>query len=411
MYYRYILNELLHHRHRTLVNVLGIAVGIALFVSINAVSSAYKEAVSRPFKSLGADIIIQRAEKREAGGGQSPVLMHGIRLPFSNRILSSGDVDILRNIPGVSSMAASLLLWDFNRDGFRTVMGVDTDQSAGPARLKEWIVKGRFPRQSGEAALEKHYAKFHKIQPGDSIEIGGKQFSMVGLLEIRDGAQITSANIYLTLSDAQNLLPADISGVNIIYLRMNNPALLEQVRAAISGTLKGVTITSSDSFLELTGGISKISDRFSVIVSLVALCGALFLIIKTMIGNLVERSSEIGIMKAVGWTNSDVQKQVMGEVFVQAVIGGLMGIFAGYIISFLMGYLSIPVSIPWELNLTPAFARTAEIAEKMVRLHINFSFSLIFESLAISVVTGGLAGFLTGNRTLQMKPADILRRL
>ena len=52
MDYRYVLKELRHHHHRTLVNVVGIAVGIALFVSINAVSSAYQKAVSLPFKNL-----------------------------------------------------------------------------------------------------------------------------------------------------------------------------------------------------------------------------------------------------------------------------------------------------------------------------------------------------------------------
>ena len=57
MDYRYMLKELRHHHNRTLVNVVGIAVGIALFVSINAVSTAYQKAVSLPFKDLGADLV------------------------------------------------------------------------------------------------------------------------------------------------------------------------------------------------------------------------------------------------------------------------------------------------------------------------------------------------------------------
>ncbi len=57
--------------------------------------------------------------------------------------------------------------------------------------------------------------------------------------------------------------------------------------------------------------------------SLIALAGAIFLIIKTMLGNLVARTSEIGILKAVGWTEKDVQKQLMGEALLQSFIGGL----------------------------------------------------------------------------------------
>ena len=64
MNYQYVLKELRHHHNRTLVNILGIGIGIALFVSINAVSTAYQKAVSLPFKNLGADIVVQRPEKR-----------------------------------------------------------------------------------------------------------------------------------------------------------------------------------------------------------------------------------------------------------------------------------------------------------------------------------------------------------
>ena len=71
------------------------------------------------------------------------------------------------------------------------------------------------------------------------------------------------------------------------------------------------------------GGVSKISDQFSFTVSIIALGGAVFLIVKAMLSNLVERSREIGILKAVGWTERCVQKQLMGEVFLQSLAGGI----------------------------------------------------------------------------------------
>ena len=82
MNYQYVLKELRHHHNRTLVNILGIGIGIALFVSINAVSTAYQKAVSLPFKNLGADIVVQRPEKRAVDSGQPPASMRGIRLAF-----------------------------------------------------------------------------------------------------------------------------------------------------------------------------------------------------------------------------------------------------------------------------------------------------------------------------------------
>jgi putative ABC transport system permease protein len=387
-------------------------VGIALFVSINAVSAAYQRAISLPFKNIGADIVVQRAEKRSLDSGQPPASMRGIRLPFSNQILSVQDMEKLRTISGIDAMVASLLLWEFDQGGFKTIMGVDlTAPSLGPIKVKEWLAQGRFPEKTGEAVLETHFAKFHKIKAGDTFTIGGRSFNVVGLLEIKEGSQVAAANIYLPLADAQSLLGGSAGDINIAYLHMKNPAQIDEIKTQISKTLSGVTVTSSDSFLELMGGMSQISSQFSLVVSLVALAGAIFLIIKTMVGNLVERSREIGILKAVGWTSSDIQKQLMGETFMQAIMGGIAGIAAGYLISYLLGYLSIPVATPWELNLTPAFAKIAETSAKTIRLPVSFSAGLTAAALALSLFAGGLASYFMGRRMSKMKPVDILRRL
>jgi putative ABC transport system permease protein len=456
MNYSYVLKELRHHHNRTLVNILGIGIGIALFVSINAVSTAYQKAVSLPFKNLGADIVVQRPEKRAVDSGQPPASMRGIRLPFSNQILPPEDLEKLKGIQGVGSMASSLLLWEFDKGGFRTIMGVDLAQPIlGPVKVKDWLKEGRFPQKEGEVVIEKHYAKFQHKKMGDTLEINGRSFSVVGLLEIKEGSQIASANIYLPLADAQSLVggesnggnpvrnssrydskpsgalnPAGINlksnpaiggtveqrgiisnGVNIVYLRLKNPSLLSHVKTSIARQLNGVSVTSSDSFLEVMGGVSRISDQFSFIVSIIALGGAIFLIIKAMLSNLIERSREIGILKAVGWTEKDVQKQLMGEVFLQSLLGGVFGILMGYFFSYLLGFLSIPVSTPWELNLLPAFAKDAQAAVSAVRLPVSLSISLIAMSLAVSLIVGSLASYFMGRRTSRMKPAEILRQL
>ena len=412
MNYSYVLKELRHHHNRTLVNILGIGIGIALFVSINAVNTAYQKAASLPFKNLGADVVVQLPEKRAVDSGQPPASMRGIRLPFSNQLLPSEDLEKLKTIEGVDSMASSLLLWEFDKGGFRTIMGVDLAQPIlGPVKVKDWLKEGRFPQKEGEVVVEKHYAKFQHKKIGDAVEINGRPFSVVGLLEIKEGSQIASANIYLPLSDAQTLVGGDSKGVNIVYLRLKNPSLLSQVKTSIAGKLNGVSVTSSDSFLELMGGVSKISDQFSFIVSLIALGGAVFLIVKAMLSNLVERSREIGILKAVGWTERDVQKQLMGEVFLQSLLGGVFGILMGYFFSYLLGFLSIPISTPWELNLLPAFAKDAAAAAQTVRLPVSISAGLTAVSLALALVAGGMASYFMGKRTARMKPAEILRRL
>ena len=412
MNYSYVLKELRHHHNRTLVNILGIGIGIALFVSINAVSTAYQKAVSLPFKNLGADIVVQRPEKRAVDSGQPPASMRGIRLPFSNQLLPSQDLEKLKSIEGVDSMASSLLLWEFDKGGFRTIMGVDLAQPIlGPVKVKEWLKEGRFPQKEGEVVLEKHYAKFQHKKMGDTVDINGRPFSVVGLLEIKEGSQIASSNIYLPIQDAQSLVGGESGGVNIVYLRLKNPSLLSQVKTNIGRQLNGVSVASSDSSLELMGGVSEISDQFSFIVSLIALGGAIFLIIKAMLSNLIERYREVGILKAVGWTEKDVQKQLMGEVFLQSLAGGIFGILMGYFFSYLLGFLSIPVATSWELNLLPAFAKDTTAAAKTVRLPVSISVSLAAISIGLSILAGGMASYVMGKRTARMKPAEILRQL
>ena len=409
---RYVLKELGHRRQRTLVNCLGIAVGIALFVSINAVAAAYRDAVSLPFRSLGADLVVQRPEQRAADSGQPAQAMRGIRLPIASQLVSAADVAGIRAVPGVDALAPALLLWEFDRDGFRTIMGVDlTRPDLGPVRVREWLAQGRFAVRPGEVVLEKHYARFHHASPGAALTIGGRPFTVVGTLEIKEGSQVAAANLYLPLADAQALLKDGAGGVNRVYARLRDPSLRERVEADIRRSLPGVSVVSSDSFLETMGGVSKISEQFATVVSLLALGGAIFLIVKSMLASLVERSREIGILKAVGWTGRDVRGQIVAEVLVQAFFGGVAGIAAGYLISYLLGHFSIPVSTPWEVNLTPAFARDAAVASQTIRLPVHPSAALIAASLALSLVAGALAGVFVARRAARMKPADILRQL
>jgi putative ABC transport system permease protein len=234
---------------------------------------------------------------------------------------------------------------------------------------------------------------------------------VVGLLEIREGAQVASANIYLSLFEAQSLINQGPGGVNVVFLRLKSPSLFGQLKGNITKNLNGVSVTSSDSFMELMGGVSKISDQFSLLASIVALGGAVFLIIKTMLSNLVERSREIGVLKAVGWTEKDIQKQLMGEALLQSLLGELGGILIGYALSFLLGLLSIPISTPWELNLVPAFAKSSEAVAQSVSLPVSISFGLSAVSLLLSLTAGGLASYAMRKRAARMKPAEILRQL
>ena len=411
MRYSYIVHELRHRSHRTLINILGIAVGVGLFVSINAVSAGYQKAVSLPFENLGADLVVQRAEK-DRQLGQGTLSMRGIKLPFSNQVIAGEEFDALSRVDGVAAASGSLLLWEFVSGGFRTIMGLDAAQPGlGPVHLTQWISQGHAPQQAGEALVEKHFAKFRGIHLGDSLDIGGKPFAVVGMLEIREGAQVAAANIYLRLSDAQSLLPEAKAPINVVYLRLRDPAMQGDIQQKVLAAFPGLSASSSDSFLELMGGVSVITGMFSVVASLVALVGAILLILKSMLASLGERLPEIGVLKAVGWTGKDVQGQLLGEAMVQCLLGGLIGIGLGYLGAYCIGTLSIPMNTAWELNPVPASAKIGALANQAIQLPIQLSWILVMTALACSIVTGLIATFLLGKVATKMRPADILSKL
>jgi putative ABC transport system permease protein len=407
----YIVHELQHRSSRTLINILGIAVGIGLFVSINAVATGYQRAASQPLANLGADLIVQRPEKNQQLG-QGGLSMQGIKLPFSNQVFSAEQWSALNKIDGVAATSGALLLWEFLPGGFRTIMGVDLDQpDLGPVRLGQWLSQGHLPTQPGEAVMEKHYAKFRGVRLGDGLEIGGNPFKIVGLLEIREGAQVAAANIYLQLSDAQALLGGMPAPLNVAYLRLRDPAEQQRIQQEIIKASPGLSISSSDTFMELMGGVSLISGQFALVASVVSLLGAIVLILKSMTASLVERAQEIGVLKAVGWTQREIQAQLLGEAMVQCLLGSLLGLALGYMGAFLVGTLSLSMATPWALNPLPASAKIGELTSQVIQLPIRFSWDLLFIALGVALATGGVAALVMGRAAANMRPADILRKM
>lgn len=413
MTFRYVIQELRHHHHRTLVNIMGVALGIALFVAINALAAAYQDALQLPFRNVGADLVLQKPEKRQENAAMIGTSMQGIRLPFSNQLISATELEKLEKLGGISSKAASLLLWEFSSDGFRTIMGLDSEQPGlGPVKVKDWIAEGRFLQQKGDVILEKHYAKFKNAKLNDTVTIGNRPFKVVGLLAIKEGAQIASANTYMSIEDARSVLDKDPEGVNLVYLRLKDPSTQGAIKSQIEQALPGMSMVSADSSLEVMGGISKISSQFAMIVSFVAVCGAILLIIRSMVSNLITRTNQIGILKAIGWTSADVRKQITVETLIQSMGGGILGLFLGYVVAYILGTVPVSMTGPALMNQMPSIARNSETAlSNAVSLPVQLSSQLIFYALIISLLAGILASYLMGKRTDKMKPADIMREL
>lgn len=412
MYFPYVKNELRNRSHRTLVNIIGITIGIGLYVAINAIAAAYQKAVMQPFAQFGADLVVQRPEKN-AAAGQPPKTMRGVRLPFSNQPVTKAELSALQSLDNVAGVSGSLLLWDFVPKGFRSISGIDLARpELGPVRVNEWVSQGERLRNSGDALVEKHFAKFHNIKVGDTIRLGERQFTIAGLLEVKEGVQIAAANFYISLTDAQALVSGLAGPVNVAYVRLRDPAMQDSIRRSILSSMPELSVSSSDSFVEMLGGISLVSGWFSHAVSGIALIGAVLLVLKSMSASLVERIQEIGVLKALGWTKGNIQGQLLGEAVVQCVLGGVLGIALGYLGAYLVGTFSLPLASSWELNPLPSGAKLeAQSSIRAMRLPVAFSWGLTGVSLLFSVLIGCFTAFILGRTTAKMKPSIILRKI
>lgn len=405
-----VLRELGNRPHRTVAGILGVAIGVALLVAVNAVSDGYSEAMSLPFRSLGADIVVTNPGRD--GSAEEGRSMRGVRIPFSTRPISADDMARLSSLEHVAEHSRALHLWEFAVGGFRSVMGVDLSHPGlGPVRFQEWIVRGRPLERSGEILLERHFAKFQHVDAGGTMEIGGRTFSVAGLLEIREGAQVSAANAYMSLEDAQALLPGAGNPANIVYLRLRDPAMQDAVRRSIGGRMPGLAAGGSSSFLELAGGMSALSGRFAWMMSVAALIGSAFLVLRTMTAGLVERLPEIGILKALGWTDRDIRLQLIGESAAQCLLGGILGVAMGYGCACLAGSVAVPVDAVWELNPVPPSVRAGIAAPEPAAIPISLSPGILAAALAFSLAIAAAAAWMMGRITSRMRPSAVLGSL
>ena len=122
---QYLLKELYYRRRRTLTAVFSLAVGLAILITINALSMAYNEAARIPLKEIGANITVQRA-------GNVPEELTGPVFACSAVTIKNDEIKQIQQLPGVDGFAQALLLWVFDKDRF-TMKGNAAQTTVGAA--------------------------------------------------------------------------------------------------------------------------------------------------------------------------------------------------------------------------------------------------------------------------------------
>jgi putative ABC transport system permease protein len=406
----YVIAEIWHRAGRSAATALGVAVGIALYIALTAVGTGFQEVARRPLEGVGADILLARMASG-ADVSASAQTMRGVRLPFGLSTLTLEEVAKEQHISGVSAAAGGLLLWDFGPSSYQTVLGVDVNQEAvGPARAREWVVAGRFlqPNERHVAVVDKHYATFFRLKPGDAVPIGGASFQVVGIAEVQEGSQAAAANFYVLLADAQALAGLNTDAINQIYVRVAQASSVEQIVQQSRATLGELSATTEQSIVQVMGGISRVSERFAGVAALVALLGGLSLAGLALSASAAERRTEIGVMKAVGWTAGNVTSHFVVEGLVLALAGALTGILVGWLVTLGLGL--IPVDLGALNTSTPTGISAATAMGSQMTLPARISATVALQALGLTAVGGALASWLVARHAASLKPAEAFRQ-
>lgn len=391
------------------INVLGIAITVALLITLSALSTASREAAMIPLEEVGADIIVQKY-------GSVPKAVSGPILSCSLGPIRQNEINRIRQIDGVQDISPALLIWVFDRDYFKIVTGIEKESLLGKL-LAPQVVEGEFiSGKNRTAVLEKNFALMHGISLNDVISIDSSNYTVIGILNAQGKDRIGAANILISMQDSQelaynakniqNTVRFNRDDVNLLFLMVDQDKTIS-AQTRIEGILgKNSRVSSMSSFLPQLSSITTVAGSFSTVTSLIAIIVAVLLLFKITAVGILQRRTEIGIMKAVGWTGKDVRNQFIIESLILGIAGGIAGIFLGLFAVFLLGMVDIAIPVSQDLASDPFLSSGLQ---RHVSLPIAFPATTGIISFGLAVIIGVAAGVLASRRISSISPAEVLK--
>jgi len=370
-----IIRNLLRRPMRTTLTLLGITMATASVLALTAMSEGLLTNFARVMGGAGADLTV--AAKQEPGAAVQ-ITLAGIDVGYGQDLRAEPEV---RDVAG--SMYTIVALPDIP---FFIVLGHEPD---GFAIGRFTIVEGQglsaqLPRSRGlPLILGKTAATSLKKEVGDTLIISGSRFRILGIYEtglvMEDGAGVT------TLAEAQRLGNL-YDQVNLFQVKLNDPQRAEEVRQRLQEEYPELEILTGGSGGTLAQWLSLIRPFAWSVSIIAALMGGLGMM-NAVLMSVIERTREIGVLRAVGWSPQRVLFQILGESLTLAVLGGALGAALGAGL------------VTWVSQST-AFSG-------LLRGALNPG--LLVQVLATALVMGLVGGAYPAWRATQLVPAEALR--
>ena len=295
-----------------------------------------------------------------------------------------------------------------------TIGGVDQTHPTMGVVTTAQVVKGKYLSPAGgrQALISQTYAAKYGLKVGSTLNLNGKKFLVVGLVSPPLGGQ--SADVYLPLAQLQTL--ANQKGMaNVVLVRADSGKDVSQVKQEIETALPQAQVASSkDVADQITGSLvsaSNLSHDLGLVLSIIAAVAAFLLAALLTMSSVGKRVRELGTLKALGWTQRMVVRQIAGESVAQCLIGGIFGIVLGVIVCLAIGAFgpSLTASSTTGGNLLGLGADTARTASSSISLTAPVGVGILAIGFGLALLGGLVAGMVGALRAARLRPADALR--
>lgn len=402
------------NRRRSMVTILSLGWAVASFLVLMSYGSGFDRAFREAFWAVGQDVVI-------VGSGQTSQQAGGMR---SGRhiALEKDDAEAIRdNIPFVAAVSPEkmLNLPVVYRNRQKEYMA----RSVWPEyhRIRNLNLVGgrwlnaddnRYARRVaviGATVARELFGNRPVI--GEEIELRGIRFTVIGQLETK--VQIANYNrpdnecLFIPYETMQVF--DSIRYPNLIVWAPTAPQIrdraIRQVRALLAGRHrflptdeKAVFVLAFSQFTDIVDGLTIALNGLLIFIGLVTLGIGAVGLANIMFTSVLERTREIGVLKALGAKRRTILGQFLWESFFLVLIGGVLGVCLGVLIAQSVGSLPFVGAMLGK-----------ELAQHYGRIHFLISPSDVAVSLAVLVTVGMIAGMLPALRAARLDPVEALR--
>jgi len=318
-------NNLRRRKAKMAFLTIGLTVGIATIVTLVTLTKSMSGDIERKMDEFGANILItpqQNGLAMNYGG----ISLGGVN--FDQKEILESDlarISTIKNNKNISAVAPKVL-GGVQISGHQVLLvGVQFEKEL---KLKQWWkLFGEAPKADHELLLGSDAAQVLNVLTGDMVQIKGEQFKISGVLD-QTGSQDDSL-VFAKLGVAQRLLgkAGRINLVEVAALCSGCP--IGDMVLQIAEKLPDAKVSAIQQVVE---GRLKALDQFRrfsyAMAGVVVFIGSLIVFV-TMMGSVNERTTEIGVFRAIGFRKSHIMRIILLEAAVVGLLAGLLGFGAG----------------------------------------------------------------------------------